>query len=209
MTETTFDIVEPLIEAYTAENVLRFYEIGTCDNIGWKRVFRRLLKLPTPSPDMQRAFEQLWMEHKYMAPAVGDHRLVVAVARKLLTPYCGPAVRLFRGTHRQERQWHQYGLSWTADRVAAERFAEPIHGSDGVVLETLALPPAIIHQMNYPKPITDQERAGILRECPDAHFDEYHDEREYLVDRKFLTAVIAVSDGLSPAGCPDCGVEGG
>src|SRR5205809_5344730 len=74
MTETTYDIVEPLIEAYTAENVLRFYEIGSCDNIGWKRVFRRLLKLPTPSPDMQRAFEQLWMEHKYMALAVGDHR---------------------------------------------------------------------------------------------------------------------------------------
>ena len=202
MTETTFDIVEPLIEAYRAENVLRFYEIGTCDNISWKRVFRRLLKLPTPSPDMQCAFERLWMEHKCMALVVGNHRLVVAVARKLLTPYCGPAVRLFRGTHRQERQYHRYGLSWTADRVVAERFAQPIHGVDGIVLETLAPPQAIIHQMNYPKPITDQERAGILRECPDTHFDEYHDEREYLVDRKFLTAVIAVSDGLSPAGMP-------
>src|SRR5438093_12888287 len=74
MTETTYDIVEPLIEAYTAENVLRFYEIGRCDNTGWKRVFRRLPKSPTPSPDMPRAFEHLWLEHTSMALAVAEHR---------------------------------------------------------------------------------------------------------------------------------------
>jgi hypothetical protein len=131
--------------------------------------------------------------------AVGDHRLVVAVARKLLTPYCGPPVRLFRGTHRQERQFHRYGLSWSADRVVAECFAEPIHGADGIVLETLAPPQAIIHQMTYPRPITDPERAETLRQFPDVHFDEYHDEREYLVDRKFLNAVIVVHAGANTA----------
>jgi hypothetical protein len=95
--ENTLDVAEALLAAYTAGDADRFYKIGTYDGIEWEPVFRRLAKLPAPSPAMQLAFEQVWMEHKHMAAAVGNHRLVVTVARKMLSPYRGSALRLYRG----------------------------------------------------------------------------------------------------------------
>src|SRR6516162_10477436 len=116
--------------------------------------------------------------------------------------YTGPAVRLFRGAGFNEFRRRQYSLSWTDDRAAAERFARDysglLHGS--VVLETVAPAAAIIAKIEYPEPWTNSEREEILREHPNTRFDEYHDEREFLVDRRELGTVTVAQQFHRPAG---------
>jgi hypothetical protein len=65
--------------------------------------------------------------------------------------------------------------------------------ADGsAILETVAPPGAIIAQIAYPEPWTDSERKEILHEYPNTNFNEYHDEREFLVDRRGLETVTVV-----------------
>jgi hypothetical protein len=54
--------------------------------------------------------------------------------------------------------------------------------------------------MEYPQPWTDAEREEILREHPNARFDEYHHEREFLVDRRALETVHRGAAVHRPAG---------
>jgi hypothetical protein len=46
-----------------------------------------------------------------------------------------------------------------------------------------------LRRWSIPQPWTDAEREEILREAPNATFDEYHHEREFLVDRRRLETV--------------------
>ena len=107
----------------------------------------------------------------------------------MFPPYAGPAVRLFRGAGFNEHRKRQYSLSWTHDRTVAEQFARDYSElPDGsVILETIAPPAAIITQIQYPEPYTEAEREEMLRES--ISFDEYHHEREFLVDRRELGTV--------------------
>jgi len=61
-----------------------------------------------------------------------------------------------------------------------------------VLLETLAPPAAIICAVDYPEPATQDEIEKLKREHPNADFDEFHEEREYVIDRRHLNAVIVV-----------------
>ena len=140
---------------------------------------------------MQGALQDAWISAKHVPREVDDHPLVCAVARVMLPAYAGPAVRLFRGACLLERQRRVYGVAWTADIAVAESFAkdyqEDLPGGS-VVLETLAPSAAIICKMSYPEPFTAEERAANAR----AHFEEFHDEREHIVDRRLLKAVTVV-----------------
>jgi hypothetical protein len=80
-------------------------------------------------------------------------------------------------------------VSWTADRGTAERFARDYSHFGSVVLETLAPTAAIIAQVSYPEPVSDAERDELLREHPNLQIDEYHEECEFLVDRRKLEMV--------------------
>jgi hypothetical protein len=120
-----------------------------------------------------------------------------AALRVMFPPYTGQAAVLFRGASFNEAKRRAYGVSWTKDRTVAERFArnssELPDGS--VILETIAPPAAILAQITYPEPMTDAERQEILREHPYVRFDrsdEYHDEREFLVDRRGLKTVTVL-----------------
>jgi hypothetical protein len=139
------------------------------------------------SPEIQHAFLQAWIDSKNPSLSVGDHRALCAAARVLLPCYRGPSVRLFRGADANERRRRVYGLSWTADRDVAERFARARQGHNGgsVVLETLAPPAAIICAVNY-------EITRLKSEHSNGEIAERSHEREYVVDRRHLNAVAVV-----------------
>jgi hypothetical protein len=164
---------------------------------GWavamRMVARKVLRV---SPKIQSAFQDVWIQSKMLPLRVGDNRALCRAARVLMPRYRGPAVRLFRGTDASERRRRLYGMSWSADVSIAERFARErqVHDGGSVLLETLAPSAAIICVVDYPKPFTKQEIARIKREHPHVHMIEYHEEREYVVDRQFLNRVAVCVD---------------
>src|SRR5450631_2075725 len=87
-----------------------------------------------------------------------------------------------------------YGLSWSADVACATRFADGrrVWTGGSVLLETLAAPKAIICKITYPKPLTQKEIKALKRKYPGITIDEFHDEQEYLVDRRYLDVVKVV-----------------
>ena len=190
-TEEDRERIKLLMEAYWAGDADRFRDNMTSDLFPWRLALKEFVKLSSVPPQMQSAFQTAWIWAKHLPREVDDHPLVCAVARVMLPAYAGPAVRLFRGACLLERQRRIYGLSWAADIAVAESFAkdyqEDLPG-DSVVLETLAPSAAIICEMSYPEPFTAEERASNAS----AHFEEFHDEREYIVDRRLLKAVTVV-----------------
>ena len=143
---------------------------------GWTCTLRKVAKeVREVSANIQSAFLNVWIESRMLPLRVVDHRALCVSARVLLPPYRGPALRLFRGASAKERRSHIYGLSWSADRAAGERFAIGFQDWDGggVLLETIAPPEAIICAVS--------EAAG-----------GYYDEKEYVVDRRHLKAVKLV-----------------
>jgi hypothetical protein len=61
-----------------------------------------------------------------------------------------------------------------------------------VLLETLAPPAAIICAVDYPEPLTQIEMEKLKREHPNVEINGLHEEREYVVDRRHLNAVIVL-----------------
>jgi hypothetical protein len=161
---------------------------------GWTIAFRQIVReRPAIIPEIRRAFLAAWIETKSIRLQVGDDRAVIAGLRVLLPPWHGGAKRLFRGARFTERRRRIYGMSWTTSIAAAERFARDRRFlEDSVVLETSAPARAIIAAIKYPKPFTPVEIKRIRRDDPTAHFSEYHDEREYIVDRRHLTDIKVV-----------------
>jgi hypothetical protein len=162
---------------------------------GWTVAIRRVArKVRGVSPRIRSAFQDVWIQSQMLPFQVNDNRALCRAARVLMPRYRGPAVRLFRGTGADERRRRLYGMSWSADVSAAERFALERREWNGgsVLLETLAPPAAIVCVVAYPKPFTEQEIARIRREHPHIHITEFHEEREYVVDRRFLNTVAVV-----------------
>jgi hypothetical protein len=166
---------------------------------GWLAAMRKVAKeVRVVNPEIQSAFRSVWIESKMLPLTVGDHRALCDAAR-LSLPHSGPAVRLFRGAGAFERRRGIYGPSRSADAAAAERFALGRRVMDGgsVLLETLAPRAAIISAIDDPPPPTRDEIHDLKRECLDLVndelvIDEFHDEREYVVDRRYLNAVTVV-----------------
>lgn len=162
---------------------------------GWLTAMRKLIKeIPTVNSDIQEAFLSVWMRSKMLPLRVGDNRVLCDAARILLPRYRGSTVRLFRGAGTTERRRRTYGVSWSTDVAVAERFAEERRVMDcgSVLLETLAPPKAIICEIQYPEPFTQEEIETFKREHPEGETSEYHEEREYIVDRRYLNAVKVV-----------------
>jgi len=169
--------------------------INDCTVHGWTVAIRRVArKVRRVSPSIRSAFQDVWIQSKMLPLRVGDNRALCDAAKVLMPRYRGPAVRLFRGAGAGERRRRSYGMSWSADASIAERFARERQELDGgsVLLETRAPPAAIICAVDYPEPFTEQEIARFKREHPHAHISEYHEEREYVVDRRCLNSVAVV-----------------
>ena len=183
------------VQACQSGNVAAFYQVVDQINLtpdGWKGAMRRFAgKIRSVSPEIQSAFHHVWIESKMLPFRVNDHRALCNAARVLFPRYQGPSVRLFRGAGTVERRHRTYGMSWSADLTVADRFARARQVWDGgsVLLETVAPAKAIISAVHYPEPFTQEEIERIKREHPDAEISEFHEEREYIVDRRHLKAV--------------------
>jgi hypothetical protein len=161
----------------------------------WTVTMRKVVRESrTVSPKIQSAFLSVWIESNMLPLFVGDHRALCDAARLLLPSYQGPSVRLFRGAGAAERRRRIYGVSWSADVAVAERFARERRVMDGgsVLLETLAPSAGVICAVDYPKPRTQAEIEKLKRGHPNVAVSEFHEEREYVVDRRHLEAVTVV-----------------
>jgi hypothetical protein len=171
----------------------------------WNLAFRRIARTKWKcTGELQAAFRDTWVQSKSLRLRAGEDRTVIAALRVLMPRYRGGSIRLFRGTSALERKRRVYGLSWTVSIDVAEKFAlrwGRVHG--GVILETLAPAKAVISKIEYPKPLTPNEltKLGLPHGI---HVVEYHQEREYLVDRRLLTAVKVIRR-YAPTHAPGCG----
>jgi hypothetical protein len=184
--------VKMLMQAVQDGDSEWFYDNLTADMMPWEMALRALAKLPEIPIDFQQAFRSAWIETKQLPLKVRSHSLLCKVLRMTFPPYTGPAVRLFRGACFNEHQNRSYSLSWTTDRSTGERFAKDhafAQCGGNVLLETLAPTAAIITQIKYPEPLTDAEREQLLRQYPGLQIHEFHDEREFLVDRRNLGTI--------------------
>ncbi len=93
-----------------------------------------------------------------------DLRLMKAL-RKLLPPYDGPDMILYRSETRDNWDRGTYGISWSAQRVLAKSVAK--EGVPRILLRAKVPAKAIVAKLSL-----DRDR---------------YNEDEYLVDRRFLT----------------------
>jgi hypothetical protein len=145
---------------------------------GWTEVMIALARLPEISGRMKKAWLSSWVfSGDHIRSEVDNDLVLIKALWKLLPPYRGPSLRLYRGESMFNRRRRTYGLSWTSKVVIATDFARGVYQtSDGgsVLLQTDAPTAAIICA---PRFHTRQINYG---------------EFEYLVDRRKLTAVTVV-----------------
>jgi hypothetical protein len=145
--------------------------------LAWRYAMQAIaLTQPRMAPELRHWFSLFWFSMP-VAGCVVDEDILRSALRVLLPPYCGPAVRLYRGTSAMERR--PYGLSWSTDPAFALQHAEnhtKTTGETSVVLETMALPEAIISAVS--------EMVGTH---PGVR------EREYIVDGDRLDGVACIS----------------
>jgi hypothetical protein len=192
--------VAHLMKAIERNDWRRVYDNMTADMFPWAMALSQLAKLQDVPAEIQETFQSAWIETKTVPAQVNNHRLVCAALRVMLPPYTGPAVRLFRGAGFNEHRKRQYSLSWTEDYATAERFARDysVMHSGSVILETVAPPAAIIAKVKYPEPYTEAEREEMR--LGNIRFDEYHEEREFLVDRRGLgVGAVTVVQRFAPS----------
>ena len=69
-----------------------------------------------------------------------------------------------------------------------------------MLLETVASPDAIICAVDYPQPPTAHEVASVRKEHPNISIDDlqFHEEREYVIDRRLLGTVTVVRRYQAP-----------
>ena len=138
---------------------------------GWKRVFRRVSKLPLVSNEIRDVFLRCYVYYgNHIRQETGNDIVLIAGLRMLLPSYRGSAMVLYRGQIAPPKGGRSYSISWTASHEVAEGFARGKRDMGGtVVLRTVAPPDAIICRVP-----AEEDRYG---------------EDEYLVDRRRLHRV--------------------
>ena len=140
---------------------------------------RRALMKPPSLPPMAAAARRDFREFcrtygDSLRNDVGDDIVLIRALRALLPAYRGGPVTLFRGEGAKNRKRRAYGMSWTTVRAVAEHHAKGwwrTSRGGSVVLKVAAVAASIIASLKG--------------------FDRFA-EREYLVDRRFLTNVHVI-----------------
>ena len=175
--------IQEFVDACRGTDVeaFRYATVGLSNDgvspLAWRYAMQAVaLTQPRMAPELRDWFSLFWFSMP-VAACVVDEDILRSALRVLLPPYRGPAVRLYRGTSAMERR--PYGLSWSTDPASALRHAEnhtKTTGEVSVVLETMALPEAII---------------SAVSETADIHSGSH--EREYIVDGDRLDGVACIS----------------
>jgi hypothetical protein len=142
----------------------------------WKKAMRAIGKVDDVPDEFRERFLHVWLfKGDHIRSEVGDDLTLLDGLRSLLPRYRGLALILFRGDSMCNRRRRTYGASWTESIEVAQQYAEGIWRTfkgGSVLLETRAPPEAVI--------------------CAPAMFDDRYAEREYIVDRRRLSAVKVV-----------------
>jgi hypothetical protein len=132
--------------------------------------FRAVARLDEVPATIRHAFPSYWIEDgNSIRMEVDDDGVLTAAMRKLLPPYRGPGMVLFRGDSASNHSQGSHGLSWSSDEDVARSFAEGrwrVVDGGSVLLRCVASPEAIIW--------TPSDDNG---------------ESEYVVDRRRVTRV--------------------
>lgn len=103
----------------------------------WRRLANGLLADSSTNAEFMSSFSTYWIEGgHHIREQLEDDRQLVQVLRKLLPPYIGGPVELFRGENLERWSKRQVGLAWTPSREIAEMFGRGLNalGSGGVLL---------------------------------------------------------------------------
>ena len=175
--------IQEFVDACRGTDVeaFRYATVGLSNDgispLAWRYAMQAIaLTQPRMAPELRHWFSLFWFSMPVAAYVV-DEDILRSALRVLLPPYCGPAVQLYRGTSAMERR--PYGLSWSTDAACALQHAEnhtKTTGETSVVLETMALPEAIISAVSE----IAGARPGVR-------------EREYIVDGDRLDGVACIS----------------
>jgi hypothetical protein len=204
-----------VVDACKSGDAERFYDLAyPYDEYPdfWPLAVRAIARsISEVTPEIQEKFREVWIETKMLTSGVDNQPALCKALRILIPKYTGESLRLYRGASARERRRAAYGISWTSNLTAAREFAESYRAWPGgsVILETVAPPEAIIGMMEYPPPLTEADKAE-LGLSPDTRVTEYHEECEYLVDRRLLGPIKvwrryaerSVEDGLAMVGQP-------
>lgn len=138
--------------------------------------FRAVGRLQHVSARMQRTWRSLWCSWgDDLRSDINDDLVLATALRRLLPPYRGPDLVLFRGDSAWNRQRRTYGLSWSREEGVADDFARSswrtIQGGS-VLLRAVVPADAII--------------------CTVPSANDRYGEKEVLVDRRGLGRVTAL-----------------
>lgn len=142
---------------------------------GWGAYAAFLLSEPELTPAAVAQFGTYWIEAgHHIREQIADDHLLVRLLRRLLPPYEGESIELFRGENRNRWEKNILGLAWTANADTARMFGRGLNavGAGGVLLTACFGPEAII--------------SG-----PNAH-STYLGEKQFTVDPFTQTAISAV-----------------
>jgi hypothetical protein len=91
---------------------------GLAERSLWLDAVRAIIALEAVHPRAQQRFVNVWTQRSF-GRYIPDEALLIAFLRKVMPPYLGEAVELFRGQQRGDRT----GVSWTFSAHIALKFA--------------------------------------------------------------------------------------
>lgn len=98
----------------------------------WRELASTLLSGAVVAPELAASFSTYWIEGgHHVREQVGDDHQLVLLLRKLLPPYAGAPVELFRGENAERWSLGLTGLAWTPDREVAEMFGRGLNAVRG------------------------------------------------------------------------------
>jgi hypothetical protein len=99
--------------------------VNAADRYLLERAFKAIRNLPPLSINCRQAFVQFWLEEgDALRSQVNNDVVLLDALWKLLPPYDGPAMTLYRGESFWNRRRRSYGMSWTRYRDMGEGYAK-------------------------------------------------------------------------------------
>ena len=140
------------------------------------RAMRAIARLQSVPEEIRIAARQAWQENgDDIRSEVDDDLALLDGFWKLLPPYAGPPVTLYRGDSWFNRCHRTYGLAWSSNREIANGFALGwwrAHKGGSVLLVTDAPTDAVLFAYDV---------------------NDHYGEQEYLVDRRCLRTVRIIT----------------